>query len=169
MKKVVLAIAVVFALAMSQNIFAQQVPVTANINAKGTVITHITVTSTSDLDFGDDLIAGIATTVDKTASNAGKFVLAGQRNRQMNIAFTLPSNLLNGAYTMPISFTSTDAGFKTSGSQITAFNPASGSNATFGSDGTMEVYLGGKVTPSQTQEAGQYTAPVTITLQYTTN
>ncbi len=169
MKKFFLAIAVVLALVVSKDIFAQQVPVTANINAKGTVITHITVSSAEDLDFGNDIVAGVATTVDKTASNAGKFFITGQPNREISIAFTLPSSLINGSSTMPITFSTTDAGYVVNGNPVSAFNPINSKNASFGTDGAMKIVLGGTVTPSATQEAGQYTAPVTISLQYTTN
>ena len=169
MKKFFLAIAVVLALSVSKDMFAQQVPVTAQINAKGTVITHITVSSTQDLDFGNDIVAGVAKTVTKDQSNAGKFLLAGQPNRQISIAFTLPSNLTNGANTMPISFSSTDAGYKVNNGSISAFDPSQSKNASFGTDGAMEVVLGGTVTPSSSQTAGMYSAPVTISLQYTTN
>ena len=169
MKKFFLAIAVVLALVVSKDIFAQQVPVSSQINAKGTVITHITVSSTQDLDFGNDIVAGVATTVDKEASNAGKFLLAGQPNRQISIAFTLPTSLINGSSTMPITFSTTDAGYIVNNGSVSAFDPAVSKNASFGTNGAMEIVLGGTVTPSATQEAGQYTAPVTISLQYTTN
>ena len=169
MKKYFLAIAVVIALTVSKDIFAQQVPVTSQINAKGTVITHITVSSTRDLDFGNDIVAGVATTVSKTAETSGKFLLSGQPNRQISIAFTLPTNLLNGENTMPIAFSTTDAGYIVNSNPISAFDPSVSKNASFGTNGAMEVYLGGTVTPSSTQVAGQYTAPVTISLQYTTN
>ncbi|MFA7361161.1 MAG: DUF4402 domain-containing protein [Candidatus Kapaibacterium sp.] len=169
MKKFFLAIAVVLVLTVSKDVLAQQVPVTSQINAKGTVITHITVSSKQDLDFGNDIVAGVATTVDKEASNAGKFLLAGQPNRQISIAFTLPTNLLNGTTTMPITFTTTDAGYIVNSGSVSAFNPAVSKNASFGTNGAMEIVLGGTVTPSSTQTAGSYTAPVTISLQYTTN
>lgn len=169
MKKLFLAIAVVLALTVSKDMFAQQVPVTAQINAKGTVITHITVSSKQDLDFGNDIVAGVATTVDKEATNAGKFLLAGQPSRQISIKFTLPTELSNGTNKMPITFSTTDAGYKVTGSNVTAFNPAVSNNVSFGTNGAMEIVLGGKVSPSSTQIAGSYTAPVTISLQYTTN
>ncbi|MFA5010941.1 MAG: DUF4402 domain-containing protein, partial [Ignavibacteria bacterium] len=100
---------------------------------------------------------------------AGKFLLAGQPNRQISIAFTLPTNLTNEGNTMPITFSTTDAGYIVNSGSISAFNPAVSTNASFGTDGAMEIVLGGTVTPSSTQVAGQYTAPVTISLQYTTN
>jgi len=168
MKKLFVTIAVLVVLVLTQDIFAQQTPVTDNISAKGTVINHISVTSKRDLDFGNDIVPGVIKTVDKAAANSGKFSLAGQPSREISITFTLPSNLLSGANTLPISFTTTDAGYQT-GATIVAFNPAVVQNASFSATGTMDVVLGGKVTPSAGQLSGFYTAPVNISLQYTTN
>ncbi|MCX6159711.1 MAG: DUF4402 domain-containing protein [Ignavibacteriae bacterium] len=169
MKKLVLAIVTLVVLVLTQDVFSQQVAETENINAKGTVITHISVTAHRDLDFGTDIVPGVAKTVDKAATNSGKFTLAGEKSRQIAITFTLPSNLSSGTNLMPITFTTTDAGYQNSVSPMTAFNPAVVQNASFSSTGTMEVYLGGKVTPSSSQASGVYTAPVTISLLYTTN
>ena len=169
MKKLFVAIVTLAVLVLTQDVFSQQTPVTDNINAKGTVITHISVTSKRDLDFGTDIVPGVATTIDKSAATSGKFSLAGQVSRQIAITFTLPSNLTSGANTMPITFTTTDAGYVNSASPMTAFNPAVVQNATFSATGTMDIYLGGKVTPSAGQVSGFYTAPVNISLQYTTN
>ena len=168
MKKLFVTIAVLVVLVLTQDIFAQQTPVTDNISAKGTVITHISVTAKRDLDFGNDIVPGVIKTVDKAAANSGKFSLAGQPNREMSITFTLPSNLVSGENTMPITFTTTDAGYQT-GESLVGFNPAAVQNASFSATGTMDVYLGGKVTPAAGQVSGFYTAPVNISLQYTTN
>jgi len=169
MKKLVLAIVTLVVLVLTQDVFSQQVPVTDNINAKGTVITHISVTAKRDLDFGTDIVPGVAKTVDKSATTSGKFTLAGQISRQIAITFTLPTNLSSGTNLMPITFTTTDAGYQNSVSPMTAFNPAVVQNASFSATGTMDVYLGGKVTPTAGQVSGLYTAPVTISLVYTTN
>jgi len=169
MKKLFVAIVTLAVLVLTQDVFSQQTPVTDNINAKGTVITHISVTSKRDLDFGTDIVPGVATTVDKSAATSGKFSLAGQVSRQIAITFTLPSTLTSGANTMPISFTATDAGYVNTGTTVVAFNPAVVQNASFSATGTMDIYLGGKVTPSAGQVSGVYTAPVNISLQYTTN
>jgi len=169
MKKLVLAIVTLVVLVLTQDVFSQQVPVTDNINAKGTVITHISVTAKRDLDFGTDIVPGVAKTVDKSATTSGKFTLAGQISRQIAITFTLPTNLSSGTNLMPITFTTTDAGYINTGTTMTAFNPAVVQNASFSATGTMDVYLGGKVTPTAGQVSGLYTAPVTISLVYTTN
>jgi len=168
MKKLFVTVAVLVVLVLTQDIFAQQTPVTDNISAKGTVITHITVTSKRDLDFGNDIVPGVVKAVDKAAANSGKFSLAGQPNREMSITFTLPTTLSYSTNTMPISFSTTDAGYQT-GASIVPFNPAVVQNASFSATGTMDVFLGGTVTPAAGQISGFYTAPVNISLQYTTN
>ena len=168
MKKLVLAIVTLVVLVLTQDVFSQQVAETENINAKGTVITHISVTAKRDLDFGTDIVPGVAKTVDKAVTNSGKFTLAGEKSRQIAITFTLPTNLSHGNDLMPIIFSATDAGYQNSASPMTAFNPAIVQNASFSSTGTMDIYLGGKVTPSSSQASGVYTAPITISLLYTT-
>jgi len=70
---------------------------------------------------------------------------------------------------LPISFTATDAGYKTPTGTLTAYNPANPTTASFGSEGTMDVFLGGKVTPASNQVAGLYTGTVNIRLYYTGN
>ena len=93
MKKLFVTIAVLIVLVLTQDIFAQQTPVTDNISAKGTVINHITVTSKRDLDFGNDIVPGVVKAVDKSAANSGKFSLAGQPSREISITFTFPTTL----------------------------------------------------------------------------
>ena len=70
---------------------------------------------------------------------------------------------------MPVSFGADDAGYQIPGGSIVSFNPSVVSTATFGSQGTMTVFLGGKVIPSPTQQTGYYTATITVNLQYTGN
>jgi len=166
MKKLFLTLALVLTVIFVNNSFAQ---ITGNITAKGIVLSPISITATRDLDFGDDIIPGIARTIDKTATSSGKFSLAGQALKELNVTLTTPTELVNGANNLPISFTATDAGYKTPTGTLTAFDPAAPINASFGSEGTMDVFLGGKVTPASNQVAGLYTATVNISLYYTGN
>lgn len=160
----------VILLMITINAFSQQVPVTSTIQAKATVIDHIKVINSRDLNFGNDIIAGVTYTVDKTSNNSGKFNITGQKNREISILFSLPSVLVSNTNTLPIIFNSTDAGFVTnSGQPYTSFNPSTGTTTSFSGQGEMEIVLGGTITPSATQEPGYYKAPVTITLQYTIN
>lgn len=166
MKKAIKNIIILLLTIISVDCFSQ---VTASITASATVLTGISITSKSDLDFGNDIVPGIQRTVDKTNANSGRFSLSGAPNKQISIRFITPSQLTYGANTMPISFGSSDAGYQIPGGSIVSFNPAIVSNAFFGTQGTMTVFLGGKVTPASNQPSGFYTASVTVNLEYTGN
>jgi len=166
MKNTITAIIVLTVLVLTNVSFSQ---VTGTINAKATVLSPISVTSTSDLNFGTSILPGVAVTIDKTSANAGQFNLTGQATKQISVTMTLPSNLTSNGNTLPISFTSTDGGWKTPAGSWNAFNPAVTTTATFASEGTMIVSLGGKVTPSHTQASGNYTSTASISLYYTGN
>jgi hypothetical protein len=166
MKKLFIVILVVFAFAISKDSFSQ---ITGSITAKGTVLTPISITSKSDLNFGTSILPGIPVTVDKSNANAGQFSLAGAPSKQINVTLTLPDNLLSGVNTMPITFSATDGSYKTPAGTLTVFNPNNPVTPTFGSEGTMNVNLGGKVSPAHTQVAGAYSASIQISLFYTGN
>ncbi len=166
MKKIIISSIILIITVICADIFAQ---VTASISATATVLTGISVTNKSDLNFGDDIVPGVQRTVDKTNANSGRFTLVGAPNKQISISFTTPSQLLNGANTMPITFSSTDAGYQVPGGSVVSFNPVVVSNASFNSQGTMTVFLGGKVIPSNDQASGLYTASITVNLEYTGN
>ena len=166
MKKVFKYIFILYLTLISVDSYAQ---VTATITASATVLTGISITSKSDLDFGNDIVPGIQRVVDKTNASSGRFSLSGSPNRQISISFITPTQLINGVNTMPITFGSSDAGYQIPGGSVVSFNPSIVSNASFGSQGTMTVFLGGKVTPSANQASGFYTASITVNLQYTGN
>ena len=166
MKKIIIPAIVLFITMTCVNAYAQ---VTASISATATVLTGISVTNKSDLNFGDDIVPGVQRNVDKTNANSGRFTLLGAPNKQISISFVTPSQLINGANTMPITFSSTDAGYQVPGGSVISFNPVVVSNASFNSQGTMTVFLGGKVNPSNNQESGLYTASITVNVEYTGN
>lgn len=126
-----------------------------------------TVVGTQNLGFGN-VIPGVPTTVLKTsAANSGQFRITGAGLfRSVTVRFTLPT-VMNGPLgaTMPITFGNTDAGISwqgTIGSQTT-FDP----NAPFTYIlwlGSGTVYLGGRVNPSPTQQGGNYTGTITLTV-----
>jgi len=164
MKKLFSVILLIF-LALS-NSYSQEY---SNITVSATVLTRISITSKSDLNFGTDIIPGYSRTVAKTDATSGRIAISGLANKQISIGFVIPSTLSNGATTMPITFSTTDAAYQIPGGAVTAFNPAVVTNATFGSAGTMTLFLGGKVTPSGSQPGGLYTGIITVNLQYTGN
>lgn len=164
MKKLFSIILLIF-LALS-NSYSQE---SSNITVSATVLTRISITSKSDLNFGTDIVPGIARIVAKTDATSGRIGISGLANKQISIGFVIPSTLSNGTTTMPITFSTTDAAYQIPGGAVTAFNPAVVTNATFGAAGTMNLFLGGKVTPSGSQQGGLYTGTITVNLQYTGN
>lgn len=138
----------------------------ANINALATVYTPITVTGNRALDFGT-VFPGVAKTIAVAAATSGQFQLGGQASGNVNLTFTLPTNLINGANNLPIgtwtgctSPTNTTAG-------CTAFTPSGTATASgFSGAGALWVFVGGTVTPGAAQAAGNYTGTVTLTAAY---
>lgn len=170
MKKLLLAVAIIFIVISTKGVFAQQNVVSASIQAKGTVISHLAVQGLRNLDFGSDLIGGVPTSVSNSSINSGKFEITGKNGREISIDFDLPSNLSDGfGNNLAISFSSTDAGYYNDGSSLIAFNPSVGTNANLSPFGTMQVYLGGTISPTPNQVPGYYSGTVQINLQYTTN
>lgn len=138
----------------------------ANINALATVYTPITITGNRALDFGT-VFPGVAKTIAVAAATSGQFQLGGQATGNVNLTFTLPTNLINGANNLPIgtwtgctSPTNTTAG-------CTAFTPSGTATASaFSGAGALWVFVGGTVTPGAAQAAGNYTGTVTLTAAY---
>jgi len=138
----------------------------ANINATATVFQAMTVTGARPLDFGN-VFPGVAAAIPVTAATSGRFDLTGQNGANVNLTFTLPTNLTSGANNLPIgtwtgctSPTNTTAG-------CTAFTPSPSATASgFSGAGALFVFVGGTVTPAGNQPAGTYTGTVTLTAAY---
>jgi hypothetical protein len=174
MKRLIPVIMFVFLLismniAYSQNDNIVPKPITATITAKGTVLSPIAVSTTKDLEFGDDILPGMDRVIDKNSNSAGKFTIMGQPGKEISITMSLPFELINGEETLPVDFSATDAGYKLPGASIVEFDPLNPVNAVFGSDGTMEIYLGGTAKPYYSQAAGYYDGTITVVFYYTGN
>lgn len=138
----------------------------ANINATATVYQAITVTGARDLAFGS-VFPGVAKTVVVSDATSGRFDLTGQSSGNVNVSFTLPTNLTSGANNLPIGTWSgcTNATNTTTG--CTSFTPSAGATATaLSGAGALFVWVGGTVSPAANQAAGAYTATVTLTAAY---
>ena len=166
MKKVITVLAVLTLLVLTNVSFSQ---ITASLNTKGSVLSPISVSSTVDLNFGTSILPGRPVTIDKTSVSAGQFNLAGAAGKQIAVTLTLPTNLVSSGNNLAISFAATDGGWKTPTGSWNVFNPASATNATFATEGTMIVAIGGTVSPTYTQVAGNYTATASISMVYTGN
>lgn len=142
-----------------------------SINVNAGVRQAITITPGQDLDFGI-VIQGTPSTIASTASAAGRFDATGTVNSNVNVTFTLPTNLINGVNNLPIGtwtgcYNQTAA---VNSSGCTAIANMSGTTATsFGNvagTGRLWVFVGATVTPAAGQVVGAYTNTATLTLTY---
>lgn len=148
---------------------AAQAQVSANINATAVVQTPLSVTGTTTLDFGN-VFPGLAKTIAATDATAGKFTIGGQLNAEVNITFTLPTNLVNGANNLPIgTWTGGRNVVNTQGTQTAIVPTGTTTTRLDAGTGALYTWLGATVTPSVAQVAGTYTSPVTMTVAYTGN
>ncbi len=170
--------------AFGMNALAQD---TDDIKAKAIVAAEISVTEEVDLDFRN-VVQNVVKTVDTrnavTAGTAtgdetsGQFHVEKGAYTDVNVEFTtLPATLAGpGEATLPISFDNAVFGrlsLTVSNDGGVEFNPTSdidtdndGTTAPFFDTASFRVYLGGSVTPAETQAPGDYEADVTLTVSY---
>ena len=138
----------------------------ANINATAVVYQAMTVTGARALDFGN-VFPGVAKSIAVAAATSGRFDLTGQASANVNLTFTLPTNLTSGANNLPIG-TWTGCHAATSNTTgCTTFTPSGSATASaFSGTGALFVWVGGTVTPAANQAAGTYNGTVTLTAAY---
>lgn len=121
------------------------------------------------LAFGT-LLPGVPQPVARTDPlRSGQFDVTGRRFSSVQLSFSLPS-VMNGpaGATLPLSFSSNDAGYSVSQS-VTAqvgFDPRAPFTATLSHNGRGSVFLGGTARPLPTQRPGSYNGTVTLTVVY---
>ncbi|RKZ14162.1 hypothetical protein DRQ53_12190 [bacterium] len=84
----------------------------------------------------------------------------------------LPSSLQSGGNNLPVSFSVTDAAWRTpgGGTAATVFDPSTGVTARFSNrSNLMWVKLGGTANPTSGQAGGDYSADVDLDVYYTGN
>jgi hypothetical protein len=113
---------------------------------------------------------GMPLAVSRTdAANSGQLDLAGNKNADVQLTFTLPNTMTGPACaTMPVVFGGSDAGYSASqsvGSQV-AFDPRTPFLATLNKNGRGSVFVGATVNPPPTQRAGTYTGTITLSIVY---
>ena len=128
---------------------------------------QITVSGIRDLAFGG-VIRGVATHVAPSdAVKSGQFRFVTAIGNQVRLQFTLPTRL-NGPSggRLPISFGTTDGIAVGSGptSVPVTFNPNSAQTFTIVTSTTINVFIGGTVTPAANQTFGAYTNTITLTV-----
>ncbi len=152
--------------AMAQGTASDDITATAN------VLVPIDVSGSNDLDFGN-VVPGTAKSVAYSDPTGGSFLVSGTGGAEVSLSFTaLPTNLVNGANNLPISFAGTDAGHNTANNAgaATSFDPAAGATTNIGAaPAELYVWIGGTVTPGATQAAGTYTGTISLEASYTGN
>lgn len=138
----------------------------ANIQALATVYTPITATGTRALDFGN-VFPGVNKTVGVAAATSGQFQLGGQASANVNLTFTLPTDLTSAGNNLPIgTWTGCTSGTNTTAG-CTAFTPSGTPTASaFSGAGALWVFVGATVSPAAAQPAGNYTGTVSLTAAY---
>ncbi|MBK6422377.1 MAG: DUF4402 domain-containing protein [Gemmatimonadales bacterium] len=138
----------------------------ANINATATVYQALTVTGARALDFGS-VFPGVAKSIVVSDATSGRFDLTGQASANVNVSFTLPTNLTSGANNLPIGTWTGCTNPTNSTAGCTSFTPSASATPTAMSGaGALFVWVGGTVSPAANQAAGSYTGVVTLTAAY---
>lgn len=169
-KKLVAIVAIFSFLLIGSSAFAQSTTTTAD----ATVLTPISLSSTA-LNFGSSIFPGSNKSIAKTSASAAQFDISGEPGKNVNTSFTLPSAMDadTSTATMPISFSTTDAGYaaaSTSQSSQTVFDPNVAQTLTLdATTGELYIWLGGTISPSATQKKGTYSASITLDVTYPSN
>jgi len=139
----------------------------ANINVTANVFQAITVSGSQALDFGS-VFPGVNKTIAPADAASGRFTATGQASANVNMTFTLPTNLVNGVNNLPIgTWTGCWDTDNNPAAGCTAFTPsASASATTFNGTGGLWIFIGATVSPAANQAAGTYSATATLTLAY---
>jgi len=144
----------------------------ATIQAVATVVSTLSITGSSNLDFGV-VTPGVNKSVDKAdVGPAGEFSISGITNAEITLDFTLPANLTSGVANLPTSFSSSDASWDdgTGGGQTApagVINPNIMNTLRIGAGGELTAWIGGRVSPTISQTGGNYTGNITLTIAYT--
>ncbi len=159
MKKLTLVL-VAMLMIVSAVSFAGQTTATAT----ATVLAATNVTKTQDLAFGS-LGQGASVTILSTEAAAAAFTVSSNNfSYPTVVAFTYPANLINGSNNL--AFTAQIPVYNTSNTQTgaTAFSVVAGGTTNSGTDGSLYLWVGGKVTATSSQAAGSYTGTITVTV-----
>lgn len=128
------------------------------------------VTGVRNLAFGV-VIRGVPNSVAPSDPiRSGRFYVRHQLNHQIQLRFTLPTQLprVGGGGNLPITFGSTDgiAQGTAGSSQPATFNPNNAQTYNLVTSADFYVNLGGRVSPAAAQATGNYSGTVTLTVTF---
>lgn len=139
----------------------------ADIAANATVDANVDLSSGDDLNFGN-ITAGTPSTVSPGDAAAGTFSVSGNVGN-VDLSFTLPSELNGSVDNLPISFGGSSASWGDNAyDSNNDFDPNDGTSVNLlqQTDRDITVFIGGTVDPSANQAAGSYSGTVTLTATY---
>ena len=125
----------------------------------------------NDLTFRD-MLGGVPKLVSKhTAGSAAEFLVTGTAGAEVTIDFTLPQYMYSSGYTLQLVFTDTDCAMDSSATPDQSnpgYNdrdPWETQTYRLGSNG-LTIWLGALALPRTSQQPGDYTAPIVLTVTY---
>jgi hypothetical protein len=138
----------------------------ASANVTAEVQQPITVTATDDLDFGV-VYPGLSKTIGVGHADAAKFTINGQPSANINLTFSLPTELVSGGNTMPLSAWSAlhNTVANVGGGTVFVPSPAA-TSTTLSAAGERFVFVGATADPAVSQPAGTYNGMMTLTVVY---
>ncbi|GAA5521477.1 DUF4402 domain-containing protein [Aliifodinibius salicampi] len=139
----------------------------ADIAANATVDANVDLSSGDDLNFGN-IAAGSPSTVNPGDGTAGTFSVSGNVGN-VDLSFSLPSELTGSEDNLPISFGGTSASWGDNAyDSNNDFDPNDGASVNLleQTDRDITVFIGGTVDPATNQAAGSYNGTITLTATY---
>ena len=148
---------------------AAQAQVNASITATAVVAGPLGIAAGNNLNFGT-VIPGTARVIDPlTSTSAGSFTLTGGANAQLNLSWSVPANLTDGApgHTLPVTFAATYGATATQSAATALTLPDL--TRRLSATGNAYIWVGGTVTPDPAQFVATYSGTVQVTASYTGN
>jgi hypothetical protein len=162
MRKIVPALALATALALPSLAAAQA---SGSVQATANVLTPLSVDGAQPLEFGD-VLPGISYTINPGTGSSGLFEISGATGAGVLLNFTLPSELSGPGDPIAISFGGASA-LVDNGSTSTSFDPSTSDYlSAMNGSGNLDVYIGGTITPAQSQAQGAYSATISLQVVY---
>lgn len=128
---------------------------------------QIEIRTENNLNFGDAYM-GYSTTINHTDAGAAKFRIRQTvlGNPYISVTLTLPTALVNGSYSVPVTFASTTSAYSNFDSPAGRinFNPNSPLITRLQRNNYLFIWLGGVSTVPTNIVPGFYTSTITITV-----
>ncbi len=167
MKKLTTLALAVFGLILGSYAFAQN-SATTSANATARIVTPITLTKTSDMNFGDVVPSGVAGTVQLSPAGArvaGGGAALGSAAGVAAAGFTVAGQAnYNYSITLPASTTVNDGG--PNNMTVNAFTSNPTPTGNLGAGGSQALLVGATLNVGANQVTGVYTGTFNVTVTY---